>query len=48
MKKEQALQLIDQLISQFRGTRQEHELLAQAMSVLRELEEPKEKKRNKK
>ena len=44
MKPEQALNLISQVLAQFRGTRQEHAQLQQAEMVLMELVKPKKKK----
>ena len=50
MKPEQALNLISQVLAQFRGTRQEHAQLQQAEMVLRGLlpKEKPEKKEEKK
>jgi len=41
MKKDQALKLIEELTAQMKLTRQEHVVVAQAISVLNSLEEPK-------
>ena len=45
MKPEQALNLISQVLAQFRGTRQEHAQLQQAEMVLRQLIEKKPEKK---
>jgi hypothetical protein len=42
MDAKQALQLINQVCSEFRGTRQDHELLKQAIQVLESALTPKE------
>lgn len=44
MSVEQALKLIDNLISVYKGTRDEHTALNQALSVLQEAVKPKEDK----
>lgn len=44
MTKEQAINLLDQVCLLFKGTRQEHMLLQQAMELVKSLEEPLVKK----
>lgn len=48
MNKQQAIQLIDQLISISKLTRAEHMRLNEALQVLNKLEEPKKKEEKKK
>lgn len=40
MDPKQALNILSQVAAQFRGTRQDHELLEQALSALQKLVEP--------
>jgi hypothetical protein len=42
MDAKQALQIVNQVCSEFRGTRQDHELLKQAIQVLESALTPKE------
>ena len=47
MTKQEAVKVLDQVCGVYKGTREEHNILIQALKVIESLEEPKEEKKEK-